>query len=234
MRKLAFWLLPLAAGVVAAHAAVPAPADTANVLSSVDYNFVAQANLGAPFQIDSGRIAEQKGITPAIRDYAHLMVVSHVPVVDALNEVLQRKGLTAPPNPLLHGAYDAMLNSLKAEQGRAFDRDYVDGQVQYQEGNAALFRYEIENGTDSGLKEFARQTLPRVSELSTESRKIACVPTDRSLDQTRPPKIFFGRVCGRESVRPPEGGNSTAVHNASPIGRGTWKYRRFLRLHSTV
>jgi len=117
MRKLAFWLLPLAAGVVAAHAAVPAPADTANVLSSVDYNFVAQANLGAPFQIDSGRIAEQKGVTPAVRDYAHLMVVSHVPVVDALNKVLQRKGLTAPPNPLLHGAYDALLNSLKAEQG---------------------------------------------------------------------------------------------------------------------
>ena len=47
------------------------------------------------------------------------MVVSHVPVVDALNKVLQRKGLTAPPNPLLHGAYDAMINSLKAEQGRA-------------------------------------------------------------------------------------------------------------------
>src|SRR4029077_17698963 len=164
MKKLAFWLLPLAAGVVAAHAAAPAPADTADVLSSGDYNFVAQANLRAPFQIDSGRIAEQKGVPPAIRDYAHLMVVSHVPVVDALNKVLQRKGLTAPPNPLLHGAYDAMLNSLKAEQGRAFGRDYVDGQVQYQEGNAALFRHEIENGTDSDFKEFARQTLPKIED----------------------------------------------------------------------
>jgi predicted outer membrane protein len=79
MRKLAFWLLPFAAGIVAAHAAAaPAPADTAAVLSSVDYNFVAQANLGAPFQIDSGRIAEQKGTTPALRDYAHLMVVSQM------------------------------------------------------------------------------------------------------------------------------------------------------------
>jgi putative membrane protein len=147
--------------------------DTAAVLSSVDYNFVAQANLGAPFQIDSGRIAEQKGMTPAIRDYAHLMVVSHVPVVDALNKVLQRKGLTAPPNPLLHGAYDAMINSLKAEQGRAFDRDYVDGQVQYQEGNAALFRYEIENGTDSDLKEFARQTLPKIEDHLKRALKLA-------------------------------------------------------------
>jgi putative membrane protein len=88
---LAFALLPVAAGSAAAQAIPPSPtrAGTAT-LSSVDYNFVAQANLGAPFQIDSGRIAERKGSTAAIRDYAHLMVVTHVPVVDALNKVLQR------------------------------------------------------------------------------------------------------------------------------------------------
>jgi putative membrane protein len=162
---LAFALLPVAAGSAAAQAIPPSPtrAGTAT-LSSVDYNFVAQANLGAPFQIDSGRIAERKGSTAAIRDYAHLMVVTHVPVVDALNKVLQRKALTAPPDTLLRGAYDAMISSLKAEHGRAFDRDYADGQVQYQKGNAALFRYEIERGTDPDLKEFARQTLPKIED----------------------------------------------------------------------
>src|SRR5882724_8787380 len=98
-------LLTLAAGAAGADeqlsSSVAAASKAGWGLSPVDYNFVAQANLGAPFQIDSGRIAEKKGMTPAIRDYAHLMVVSHVPVVDALNKVLQRKGLTAPPNPLL-------------------------------------------------------------------------------------------------------------------------------------
>jgi Domain of unknown function (DUF4142) len=67
---------------------VPAAASaSASQLSAVDANFVAQANLGAPFQIDSGRLAEKKGTTDAIRDYAHLMVVSHIPVVNALNAV---------------------------------------------------------------------------------------------------------------------------------------------------
>ena len=109
------------------------------------------------------RLAEKKGTTDAIRDYAHLMVVSHIPVVNALNAVLQRK-MAAPPNTLLHGAYDAMVASLQAERGAAFDRDYVDGQVEYQKGNAALFQYEIQNGTDSDLKEFARQTLPKIED----------------------------------------------------------------------
>jgi putative membrane protein len=144
-----------------------APAATsasASQLGAVDANFVAQANLGAPFQIDSGRLAVKKGTTVGIRDYAHLMVVSHIPVVNALNAVLQRKNVTAPPNTLLHGAYDAMVASLQAERGAAFDRDYVDGQIEYQKGNAPLFQYEIQNGADSDLKEFARQTLPKIED----------------------------------------------------------------------
>jgi putative membrane protein len=64
----------------------------------------------------------------------------------------------------LRGAYDAMVASLQAERGTAFDRDYVDGQVEYQKGNAALFQYEIQNGADPDLKEFARQTLPKIED----------------------------------------------------------------------
>jgi putative membrane protein len=144
-----------------ASAAAPA---SVSQLSTADANFVAQANLGAPFQIDSGRLAEKRGTTAEIRDYAHLMVVSHIPVVNALNAVLQRKNMIAPPNPLLHGAYDAMVASLQTERGTAFDRDYVDGQVEYQKGNAALFQYEIQNGADPDLIEFARQTLPKIED----------------------------------------------------------------------
>jgi putative membrane protein len=125
---------------------------------------VAQANLGAPFQIDSGRVAEKTGTTTAIRDYAHLMVVTHIPVVDALNKILKRKNINAPQDTLLHGAYDTMVASLNAEHGAALDRDYVQGQVDYQKGNAALFRNEIQNGSDPDLKQFARATLPKIED----------------------------------------------------------------------
>src|SRR3984957_15451599 len=138
--------------------------NAASALSPVDANFVAQANLGAPFQIASGRIAEKKAATAEIRDYAHLMVVSHIPVVDGLTSILQRKRIVAPPETLLQGAYDSMIASLKSDVGAAFDRDYVEGQVDYQKGNAALFRYEIQNGADPGLKEFAQRPLPKIED----------------------------------------------------------------------
>jgi putative membrane protein len=163
---LAFTLLPIAPGIARAQTAT-APAGVtaaASVLSPVDYNFVAQANLGAPFQIDSGQVAEKKATTANIRDYADLMVVTHIPVVDALNIVLQQKHIAAPPNTLLQGAYHTMIASLKADRGAELDRDYVEGQVDYQKGNAALFQYEIQYGTDPELKGFARHTLPKIED----------------------------------------------------------------------
>jgi len=149
----------------------------AAVLSPVDYNFVAQANLGAPFQVDSGRVAEQGATTAGIRDYAHLMVVTHIPVVDALNRILSNKNIEAPANTLLRGAYNTMISSLKAESGAALDRDYVEGQVDYQKGNEALFRNEILNGNDPALKDFARATLPKIVDHLDRALKLAAEKT---------------------------------------------------------
>ena len=158
-------LLALAAGPAKADeqpkSAIAMASQAASAWSPVDFNFVAQANLGAPFQIASGRIAEERATNANIRDYAHLMVVSHKPVVDALDAILQRERVTAPANTLLQGAYNAMIASLKADRAATFDRDYVEGQLDYQKGNAVLFRYEIQNGTDSDLKEFAQHPFPR-------------------------------------------------------------------------
>jgi putative membrane protein len=40
----------------------------------------------------------------------------------------------------------------------------VKGQVEYQKGNAALFQQEIQNGSDPDLRQFARETLPKIED----------------------------------------------------------------------
>jgi putative membrane protein len=166
------------AGSAVAAAQTAAPPERPATLNAVDFNFVGQANLGAPFQVDSGRLAETKGTSAAIRSYAHLMVTSHIPVVDALNVILKHKNIT-PSDTLLHGAYDAMISTLEADRRAAFDRDYVNGQVQYQKGNAALFEQEIQNGTDPDLKAFARQTLPKIVNHLQRAEKLAAAAGGR-------------------------------------------------------
>ena len=63
---------------------------TKTQLGSVDTYFVTQTSLGTPFQTDSGRIAQKRGGTQAIRSYAELMVGSHIEVNDALEGITKR------------------------------------------------------------------------------------------------------------------------------------------------
>ena len=63
-------------------AAQTSPASASGTpLGPVDTYFVTQTSLGTPFQVDSGRIAETKGMNQAIRSYADLMVNSHITVM---------------------------------------------------------------------------------------------------------------------------------------------------------
>jgi putative membrane protein len=165
-------ILLWSAGAAATTAQTAVPPEAPATLNAIDFNFVGQANLGAPFQVDSGRLAETKATSAAIRSYAHLMVTTHIPVVDALNVILKKKNIT-PSSTLLHGAYDAMLFTLEADHRGVFDRNYVNGQVEYQKGNAALFEQEIQNGADPDLKEFARQTLPKIVDHLHRAEKLA-------------------------------------------------------------
>ncbi len=132
-------------------------------LGPVDTYFVTQTSLGTPFQTDSGRIAQKKGGTEAIRSYAELMVSSHIEVNDALESITKRKAPVPPPT-LLKAAYGTIISTLEADKSERVDIEYVRGQVAYQKANAALYRYEIDNGTDPDLRAFAKQTLPKIQD----------------------------------------------------------------------
>jgi putative membrane protein len=140
-------------------------------LGPADTYFVTQTSLGTPFQVDSGRLAETKGTTEAIRRYAELMVSSHITVNNALLAILKNKAPVPPPT-LLKAAYATIVSALQHESGQTLDADYVRGQVNYQRGNTALYQYEIANGTDPDLKAFAQETLPKIQDHLARALKL--------------------------------------------------------------
>jgi putative membrane protein len=144
-------------------AQTPAAIATGAALGPADTYFVTQTTLGTPFQVDSGRIAQTKGTTQAIRSYAQLMVSSHITVNNILLGILKNKAPQPPPT-LLKAAYATTISTLQHEGGRKLDADYITGQVNYQKGNTALYQYEISNGTDPDLKAFAQETLPKIQD----------------------------------------------------------------------
>jgi putative membrane protein len=158
---LALYSALLASATDAFAATGPAASVSSTALGPVDTYFATQTALGTPFQVDAGRVAEVEGTTEAIRSYADLMVSSHITVNDALLAILRNKRPVPPPT-LLKAAYSTIVSTLQNERGRVLDADYVRGQVYYQEGNGALYEYEIAHGTDPDLKAFAQATLPKI------------------------------------------------------------------------
>jgi putative membrane protein len=162
-------LLPLTTSAPAAQK--PAASASGAPLGPADTYFVSQTSLGTPFQVDSGRLAETKGTTQAIRSYAELMVSSHIAVNNALLAILKNKAPVPPPT-LLRAAYSTMVSTLQHESGQTLDSDYVRGQVNYQRANTALYQYEIANGTDPDLKAFAQETLPKIQDHLARALKL--------------------------------------------------------------
>jgi hypothetical protein len=94
------------------------PASAAGTpLGPDDTYFVTQTSLGTPFQVDSGRLAETKGTTQAIRSYAELMVSSHITVNNALLAILKNK-VPVPPPTLLKAAYATMVSTFSMKPAR--------------------------------------------------------------------------------------------------------------------
>jgi putative membrane protein len=131
---------PFLLATSASVAQTPAASAPGVALGPADTYFVTQTSLGTPFQVDSGRLAETKGTTRAIRSYAQLMVSSHITVNRALLAILNNKPPVPPPT-LLRASYSTMVSTLQNENGKTFDTDYVRGQVNYQRANTALYQY---------------------------------------------------------------------------------------------
>ena len=130
----------------------------------MDYTFIGLTSLGNQFQIDSGKLGETHARSAAVRDYAKLMDTSHVQVQDNLMALLRRMNVQPPPASLLAGAYKSLIQVMARERGAAFDRDYVSSQLDYQNANDALYRWEIQNGSNAELTAFARETLPKIDD----------------------------------------------------------------------
>jgi putative membrane protein len=171
----------LTAAIMAVCLSGPVSAQTAETgsLSPVDYAFIGQTNLGNGFQIDSGKLGETRAASPAVRDYATLMDTSHVEVENNLKALLTKLNVQPPPTSLLAGAYHSLVALLARERGAAFDRDYVNGQLDYQKGNDALYRWEIQNGSNEELKAYARATLPKIDDHWQRAKALAAAQSSK-------------------------------------------------------
>jgi putative membrane protein len=150
MKKLVFTLVASLLWL-GSHAQSATP-DTATA------NFVTNAAKGGLMEVNSGKLATQKGKSAEVKKFGAQMVADHSKANDELTAIVNAKKWNIPNNRLPTAiAPDAMLNS---STGADFDRSYVNMMVKDHKKTVLLFERAASSLPDPQLKAFAAKTLP--------------------------------------------------------------------------
>jgi putative membrane protein len=121
-------------------------------------DFAVKAANGGLMEVEAGKLAEDKGMSPRVKDFGAMMVKDHGEANNKLKSVASSLNIALPESVSNDAKKD--IEKLDKKNGKDFDKAYVDMMVDDHEKDVAEFRKAADNCSDSTLREFARQTLP--------------------------------------------------------------------------
>ncbi len=134
--------------------------------------YVALASGGDMFEIQSARIALQKGESAEVRGLAQMILADHQRSSTELGEAGAQAQPPVTPAPVLSPSQQSSLEALQRAQGAAFDREYLRQQVAaHQEALDMAAAYA--RGGDSGpLRRHAASTIAAVQTHLSRARRL--------------------------------------------------------------
>lgn len=139
-----------------------AQAQTTPTLSTTDATFINMAGTSGIEEVTFGQLAATKANGAAVRRFAQQMVSDHTMVNQQLESLAQRKQMTPPSS--MDMRHEQLYQQLQGLKGRAFDRAYLNGQVQDHQMAVQAFQTEAQSGSDPEVKAFAQQYLPTLQQ----------------------------------------------------------------------
>ncbi|WP_134090527.1 DUF4142 domain-containing protein [Olivibacter sp. XZL3] len=135
-----------------------------------DTSFVNQAADAGLTEVAVGKLAQEKGVNQAIRDFGKRMVADHSKANEELTTIANRKNWTLPSSPSkAHADHIAMLQT---KEGADFDKAFADMMVKDHDKVVKLFENASASLTDTDLKAFAAKTLLILEEHLTLAKNL--------------------------------------------------------------
>ena len=144
---------------------LPAPlmliiASTAAFAAAPDASFYKTLAQGGIAEVEAGKLAQQKGDDPKVKDFGAMMVKDHSAANEQLKALAAGKGIDLPGSSSTRQM--ATKARLEVLSGGTFDKSYVDEQVKAHRDTVELLKKEIATGQDPDAKAFAQKVLPTV------------------------------------------------------------------------
>jgi putative membrane protein len=146
-------------------------AGRAGMVTQQEHSFVCYATVLGRAQVTSAMMAQHRGASPAVTRFAAITVEEQEMLDRRLADIAEQHDGVIPPYGL-DAPHLAMLDQLSTLSGDAFDRAYLEYQLQDAQATIAVLQQEVVAGSEPTLRGFARAALPHVEERAREAQSI--------------------------------------------------------------
>lgn len=124
--------------------------------------FIERARASNAFEIESSRLALDKAVQPALKNFARMMIDDHTRADQKLVSVAHGAGQTPAEKVEMEPLQRRQIEALTKASGAEFDKLYADAQLEAHKMSVQLFQTYAETGSDERLRKFAAETLPKL------------------------------------------------------------------------
>jgi putative membrane protein len=117
--------------------------------------YIAEAGRSDLYEIESSRLAQQRGVSPMVKSMADMLIRDHTNATTMVMGAAKAANIQAPP-PTLDPRRSAMITQLRGLSGAEFDRAYLAQQTLAHQEALALHQAYAANGQVSQLRDAAR------------------------------------------------------------------------------
>ena len=135
-------------------------ASAATFAAAPDASFYKTLAQGGIAEVEAGKLAQQKGADPKVKDFGAMMVKDHSAANEQLKALAAGKGIDLPGSSST--SQMAAKAKLEVLSGGTFDKSYVEDQVKAHRETVELLKKELATGQDPDAKAFAQKVLPTV------------------------------------------------------------------------
>jgi len=126
-------------------------------MSKSDQEFLSKAAGGGLYEVEAGKLAQQKGSTESVKSFGAMLVKDHGAANDELKALASRKGAQLPTTV----PADKQKKLEKISSAKNFDAEFMkEVGVDDHKTDIALFEKASKGADDPDVKAFAAKTLP--------------------------------------------------------------------------
>lgn len=123
-----------------------------------DYEYAVKAANGGMLEVELGKLAQNKAISPDVMKFANMMVADHSKANTELKGIAGTKMITLPA--ILSNDKQKDYDDFSKMKREEFDKAYTEYMVKDHKEDIEEFKKEAQDGKDNELKAFASKHVP--------------------------------------------------------------------------